>query len=82
MNSKNPTILEVLYAGLYLLGITNKEELRVILLTLQTEDNMARMVARIEDRADAGEKMDWSEALKMALKIRKENEICNTRESL
>lgn len=70
MNSKKPTIPEILYAGLWLLGITNKEHIKVILLTLETEDNMARMIARIEDRVDAGEKMDWSEALKIAITLR------------
>lgn len=49
MNSKNPTIPEILYAGLMI---------------------------------DVGEIMDWSEALKIAIMIRKENEINNTRESL
>jgi hypothetical protein len=42
---------------------------------------MAGMIARIEERVDTGEKMDWSEALKIAIMIRKENEKCNTRES-
>ena len=74
MSSKNPTIPEVLLAGLQLLGITEKEHLKVILLTLQTEDNMARMVARIEDIVEAKEQMDWSEALKMAVAIRKQNQ--------
>lgn len=75
MNSKNPSIPEILYAGLWNLGIKDREDLKVILLTLQTEDNMASMIARIEDRVDAGEKMDWSEALKMALIIRRINEL-------
>jgi hypothetical protein len=72
MNSKNPTIPEILYAGLIKLGITDQEHLKVILLTLQTEDNMAGMIARIEERVDTGEKMDWSEALKTAIMIREE----------
>lgn len=33
---------------------------------------MAGMIARIEERVDAGEKMDWSEALKIAIMIREE----------
>ena len=70
MNSKNPTIPEILYAGLIKLGITDQEHLKVILLTLQTEDNMAGMIARIEERVDTGEKMDWSEALKIAITLR------------
>ena len=74
MNYKNPTIPEILYAGLIKLGITDQEHLKVILLTLQTEDNMAGMIARIEDRVDAGVKMDWSEALKIAIMIREESD--------
>ena len=70
MDSKKPTIPEILYAGLHLLGITDKEQLKVILLTLETEDNMAAMIARIEDRVENKETMDWSEALKMAVSIR------------
>ena len=70
MSSRNPTIPEILYAGLQKLGITDKEQLRVILLTLETEDNMAAMIARIEDRVENKETMDWSEALKMAISIR------------
>jgi hypothetical protein len=69
MNSKNPTIPEILYAGLIKLGITDQEHLKVILLTLQTEDNMARMIARIEDRVENKEKMGWDGALKMAITI-------------
>ena len=47
MNSKNPTIPEILYAGLIKLGITDQEHLKVILLTLQTEDNMAGRAPKI-----------------------------------
>ena len=70
MNYKNPTIPEILYAGLIKLGITDQEHLKVILLTLQTEDNMAGMIARIEDRVENKETMDWSKALKIAVSIR------------
>lgn len=70
MDSKKPTIPEILFAGLWKLGITDKEHLKVILLTLKTEDNMAVMIARIEDKVENKETMDWSEALKMAASIR------------
>lgn len=70
MSSRNPTIPEILYAGLQLLGMTDKEQLKVILLTLETEDNMAAMIARIEDRVENKEIMDWSEALKIAISIK------------
>ena len=70
MSSRNPTIPEILYAGLQKLGITDKEQLRVILLTLETEDNMAAMIARIEDKVENKETMDWSKALKIAVSIR------------
>ncbi len=70
MSSRKPTIPEILYAGLQLLGITDKEQLKIILLTLDTEDNIAGMIARIEDRVENKETMDWSEALKIAVSIR------------
>jgi len=69
MQYKNPTIPEILLAGLIKLGITDKEDLKVILLTLKAEDNMAKMIARIEDKVENKEKMDWNEALRMAILI-------------
>jgi hypothetical protein len=70
MSTKKATIPEILLGGLLKLGITSWEDLKVILLTLGNETNMIRMVARIEDAVDAGEKMDWSEALKIAISVR------------
>ena len=69
MQHTRPTIPETLLAGLMKLGITDKEDLKVILLTLKTEDNMAIMIARIEDKVEDKEIMDWNEALRMAILI-------------
>lgn len=69
MQHTRPTIPEILLAGLMKLGITDKEDLKVILLTLKTEDNMAIMIARIEDKVEDKEIMDWNEALRMAILI-------------